>query len=288
MDSIISAIQDWIKEMLVGGIMSNLSGMFDAVNQQVAEIAGDVGTTPANFSPGVYSMIRNISESVIIPIAGLILTFIACYELIQLIIDHNNLANFETWIFFKWIFKTFVAVTLITNTFNIVMAVFDVAQNVVNASSGIIAAGTAVDASTLEAMEETLMGMDIGPLLGLFLQSIIVQITMYALSIVIFIIVYGRMVEIYLLTSLAPIPFATFGNREQSQIGQNYLRSLLALGFQGFLIMICVGIYAVLIQSISFSDNIISSIWGAMGYTVLLVFTLFKTGAISRSVFNAH
>lgn len=288
MDSIISAIQEWIKEMLVGGIMSNLSGMFDAVNQQVAEIAGDVGTTPANFSPGVYSMIRNISESVIIPIAGLILTFIACYELIQLIIDHNNLANFETWIFFKWIFKTFVAVTLITNTFNIVMAVFDVAQNVVNASSGIIAAGTAVDASTLEAMEETLMGMDIGPLLGLFLQSIIVQITMYALSIVIFIIVYGRMVEIYLLTSLAPIPFATFGNREQSQIGQNYLRSLLALGFQGFLIMICVGIYAVLIQSISFSDNIISSIWGAMGYTVLLVFTLFKTGAIARSVFNAH
>lgn len=288
MDSIISAIQDWIKEMLVGGIMSNLSGMFDAVNQQVAEIAGDVGTTPANFSPGVYSMIRNISESVIIPIAGLILTFIACYELIQLIIDHNNLANFETWIFFKWIFKTFVAVTLITNTFNIVMAVFDVAQNVVNASSGIISAGTAVDASTLEAMEETLMGMDIGPLLGLFLQSIIVQITMYALSIVIFIIVYGRMVEIYLLTSLAPIPFATFGNREQSQIGQNYLRSLLALGFQGFLIMICVGIYAVLIQSISFSDNIISSIWGAMGYTVLLVFTLFKTGTIARSVFNAH
>ena len=288
MDSIISAIQDWIKEMLVGGIMSNLSGMFDAVNQQVAEIAGDVGTTPANFSPGVYSMIRNISESVIIPIAGLILTFIACYELIQLIIDHNNLANFETWIFFKWIFKTFVAVTLITNTFNIVMAVFDVAQNVVNASSGIISAGTAVDASTLEAMEETLMGMDIGPLLGLFLQSIIVQITMYALSIVIFIIVYGRMVEIYLLTSLAPIPFATFGNREQSQIGQNYLRSLLALGFQGFLIMICVGIYAVLIQSVAFSDNIISSIWGAMGYTVLLVFTLFKTGAIARSVFNAH
>jgi len=287
-DSIISAIQEWIKEMLVGGIMSNLSGMFDAVNQQVAEIAGDVGTTPANFSPGVYSMIRNISESVIIPIAGLILTFIACYELIQLIIDHNNLANFETWIFFKWIFKTFVAVTLITNTFNIVMAVFDVAQNVVNASSGIISAGTAVDASTLEAMEETLRGMDIGPLLGLFLQSIIVQITMYALSIVVFIIVYGRMVEIYLLTSLAPIPFATFGNREQSQIGQNYLRSLLALGFQGFLIMICVGIYAVLIQSIAFSDNIISSIWGAMGYTVLLVFTLFKTGAIARSVFNAH
>ena len=209
-------------------------------------------------------MVRNISESVIIPIAGLILTFIACYELIQMIIDHNNLANFETWIFFKWVFKTFVAVMLITNTFNITMAVFDVAQHVINASAGIISGNTAIDASALETMEETLMAMDLGPLLGLFLQSFIVQVTMSALAIIIFVIVYGRMIEIYLMVSLAPIPLSTFGNREQSNIGQNYLRSLFAIGFQGFLIMICVGIYAVLIQSIAFSDDIIGSIWGVM------------------------
>lgn len=288
MDSIIQQITDWLKEMLVSAIMGNLSGLFESVNSQVGEIASDVGMTPANFSPGVFAMIRNVSESVIIPIAGLILTFIACYELIQMIIDHNNLANFETWIFFKWVFKTFVAVMLITNTFNITMAVFDVAQYVVNASGGIISADTAVDASALEAMEDTLNAMDLGPLLGLFLQTLIVQITMSALSIVIFVIVYGRMVEIYLMTSLAPIPFATFGNREQSQIGQNYLRSLFALGFQGFLIMICVGIYAVLIQSVAFSDGIIASIWGVMGYTVLLCFTLFKTGTLAKSVLSAH
>lgn len=288
MDSIIQQITDWLKEMLVSAIMGNLSGLFESVNSQVGEIASDVGMTPANFSPGVFAMIRNVSESVIIPIAGLILTFIACYELIQMIIDHNNLANFETWIFFKWVFKTFVAVMLITNTFNITMAVFDVAQYVVNASGGIISADTAVDASALEAMEDTLNAMDLGPLLGLFLQTLIVQITMSALSIVIFVIVYGRMVEIYLMTSLAPIPFATFGNREQSQIGQNYLRSLFALGFQGFLIMICVGIYAVLIQSVAFSDDIIASIWGVMGYTVLLCFTLFKTGTLAKSVLSAH
>ena len=233
-------------------------------------------------------MIRNISENVIIPIAGLILTFIVCHELIQLIIDHNNLANFETWIFFKWIFKTFVAVTLITNTFNITMAVFDVSQYVVNSSAGIISGSTAVDASALETMEETLNAMEIGPLLGLFLQSFIVQVTMSILSVLIFVIVYGRMVEIYLMTSLAPIPFATFGNREQSQIGQNYLRSLFALGFQGFLIIICVGIYAVLVQSVAFSEDIIASIWGVMGYTVLLCFTLFKTGSLAKSVFSAH
>lgn len=288
MDSILEQITNWLKEMLVSGIMENLSGMFDSVNQQVGDIAVQVGMTPANFSPGVFAMIRNVSESVIIPIAGMILTFIACYELIQMIIEHNNLANFETWIFFKWIFKTFVAVMLITNTFNITMAVFDVAQHVINSSSGIITGSTAIDASTIAAMEETLKEMELGPLLGLFLQSFIVQITMQILSIVIFIIVYGRMIEIYLMTSLAPIPFSTFANREQSQMGQNYLRSLFALGFQGFLIMICVGIYAVLIQQIAFSDDIIASIWGVMGYTVLLCFTLFKTGTLAKSVFNTH
>lgn len=288
MEGILEQITNWLKEMLVGGIMDNLSGMFDSVNQQVGEIAVEVGMTPEAFSPGVFSMIRNVSESVIIPIAGLILTFIACYELIQMIIDHNNLNNFETWIFFKWIFKTFVAVVLITNTFNITMAVFDIANHVIEASGGIIAGDTAIDPGTLDALEETLMEMEVGPLLGLFLQSLIVQITMSVLSIVIFIIVYGRMIEIYLMTSLAPIPLSTFGNREQSQVGQNYLRSLFALGFQGFLIMICVGIYVVLISELALSDDIIMSIWGIMGYTVLLCFTLFKTGSLAKSVFNAH
>ncbi len=288
MQSILEQITDWLKSMIISGIMGNLSGMFDSVNQQVGQIAGDVGTTPANFSPAVFSMIRNISESVILPIAGMVLTFIACYELIQMLIEHNNLANFETWTFFKWVFKTFLAVTLISNTFNITMAVFDVAQQVISRSGGLISGSTSVSDATLTAMQATLEGMDLGPLLGLYLQTFVVQVTMLALSAIIFVIVYGRMVEIYLMVSLAPIPFATFGNHEQSHTGQNYLRSLFALGFQGFLIMICVGIYAVLIQNLSFSDNIISSIWGVMGYTVLLAFTLFKTGSFAKSVFAAH
>ena len=288
MQSILEQITDWLKSMIISGIMGNLSGMFDSVNQQVGQIAGDVGTTPANFSPAVFSMIRNISESVILPIAGMVLTFIACYELIQMLIEHNNLANFETWTFFKWVFKTFLAVTLISTTFNITMAVFDVAQQVISRSGGLISGSTSVSDATLTAMQATLEGMDLGPLLGLYLQTFVVQVTMLALSAIIFVIVYGRMVEIYLMVSLAPIPFATFGNHEQSHTGQNYLRSLFALGFQCFLIMICVGIYAVLIQNLSFSDNIISSIWGVLGYTVLLAFTLFKTGSLAKSVFAAH
>ncbi len=288
MQSILEQITDWLKSMIISGIMGNLTGMFDSVNQQVGQIAGDVGTTPANFSPAVFSMIRNVSESVILPIAGMVLTFIACYELIQMLIEHNNLANFETWTFFKWVFKTFLAVTLISNTFNITMAVFDVAQHVISQSGSLISGSTAINGDTLAAMQTTLEGMELGALLGLYLQTFVVQVTMMALSAIIFVIVYGRMVEIYLVVSLAPIPFATFGNHEQSHTGQNYLRSLFALGFQGFLIMICVGIYAVLIQNLAFSDDIIASIWGVMGYTVLLAFTLFKTGSLAKSVFAAH
>ena len=288
MSDILQQLTDWLKGMLISGIMNNLSGAFDAVNQQVGQIAVDVGKTPAQFLPGVYSMIRNISESVILPVAGIIMTFIACYELIQMIISHNNLANFETWIFWKWIFKTFVAVTLVSNTFNITMAVFDVAQWVVQRSGGLIAHSTSIDTSVLSTLQGTLDTMDIGALFGIFLQSFVVQVCLYLLSAIIFVIINGRMIEIYLMTSLAPIPFATFGNSEQSMMGQNYLKSLFALGFQGFLIMICLGIYAVLIQTVSFTADIAGSLWSVMGFTILLAFVLFKTGSLSKSILNAH
>ena len=288
MDSILNQIEEWLKGLLVSGIMDNLTDTFASVNDQVGEIATEVGTTPANFMPGVFSMIRSLSENVIMPIAGIILTFIACYELIQLIISYNNLANFETWFIWKWIFKTFVAVELITHTFDFTMAIFDVAQHVVQQAGGVISGSTAVDASTLSSMQSTLEAMDVGPLLSIFLQSFIVQFLMYILSVLIFVIVNGRMIEIYLMESLSPIPFAPIGNREQSMMGQNYVRSLFALGFQGFLIMVCVGIYAVLIQSVAFSTDIIASLWKVMGYTVLLAFTLFKTGALAKSILHAH
>lgn len=288
MESIFQQFTDWMKEMLVSGIMDSLTSMFDELNSKVGDVATQVGTSPASFSPGIFSMIQNISETVILPIAGIILTFIACYELIQLVISHNNLANFETWIFFKWIFKTFVAVELITNTFTITMAVFDVAQHVITQSGGIIAGSTAIDASTLATMQTTLEAMDVMPLFAVFLQTFIVRTLTQILGIIIFVIVYGRMIEIYLMVSMAPIPFATFGNKEQSMMGQNYMRSLFALGFQGFLIMICMGIYAVLIQSITFSSDIVASLWGIVGYTVLLAFTLFKTGALAKSILHAH
>lgn len=288
MDSLLQQLTDWLKEMLVSGIMDNLTNTFASVNREVGEIANTVGQTPSGFLPGVYSLIRNLSENVIMPVAGIILTFIACYELIQLVISHNNLANFETWIFWKWVFKTFVAVTLITNTFNITMAVFDVAQWVVQRSGGIIAGSTAIDDSTLATMQSTLEAMDLGPLFAVFLQSFVIQFVIQLLAIIIFVIINGRMVEIYLMVSLAPIPFATFGNREQSMMGQNYVRSLFALAFQGFLIMVCVGIYAVLVQSVAFSSDIIGSLWSVAGYTVLLVFTLFKTGTIAKSILHAH
>ena len=289
MQSILDKLAEWLKELLISGILGNLSGMFDTVNTKVGEIAGEVGMTPSAWNGGVFNLIRSLSETVIIPIAGIILTFVMCYELIQLVIEKNNQHDVDTWIFFKWIFKTFVAVFLVTNTWNIVMAIFDVAQNVVSQSGGIISGSTSIDLSTaIPDMEAQLEAMDLGPLLGLWFQSMVVGLTMNILSICIFLVVYGRMIEIYLVTSVGPIPFATMSNREWSSVGQNYLKSLIALGFQAFLIMICVGIYAVLIQEISTADNISAAIWGCMGYTVLLCFTLFKTGSMAKGIFSAH
>ncbi len=289
MDFIKQQITEWLKEILIGGIMNNLSGMFDNVNSQVGQIASQVGTTPQAWNTGIYNMIRTLSENVMMPIAGLILAFVMTLELIQIITDKNNFHDIESAVFFKWIFKTACAILIVTNTWNIVMGIFDVAQSVVNSAAGIIVSDTSIDISSVTANLQTrLMAMDLGPLFGLWFQSIFVGFTMWALTICIFIIVYGRMIEIYLATSIAPIPMATMLNRESGGMGQNYLRSLFALGFQGFLIIVCVAIYAVLVKSISVSMDISKAIWTCMGYTVLLCFTLFKTGSLAKSIFNAH
>lgn len=281
-------ITEWLKGLLVGGIVSNLSGLFDSINTRVADVASTVGKTPQAWNGSIFSMIKSLSENVVVPIAGIILTFVMCLELIQLLIDRNNMHDFETFIFFKWVFKTFAAVLIVTNTWNIVMGVFDVAQHVVSQAAGVIIGETALDISTLLGdMEASLMEMDIGPLFGLWFQSSLMSIIAWVLSICIFIIVYGRMIEIYMVTSVAPIPMATMVNREWGQMGQNYLRSLFALGFQAFLIMVCVGIYAVLVQNISVGSDVSAALWTCIGYTVLLCFTLFKSSSVAKSIFNA-
>ena len=289
MNFIWSKVTEWLHEMLVSGITSNLSGLFDGINDRVSDIAVNVGATPQAWNSGIFSMIQNLSDNVVVPIAGIILTFVMCLELIQMLIDRNNMHDFETFLFFKWIFKTYVAVMIVTNTWNIVMAIFDVAQNVVNAASGQIISDTAIDVNSLIAnMESSLESMELGPLLGLWFQSSLMELLSWGITICIFIIVYGRMIEIYMVTSVAPIPMATMANREWGQMGQNYLRSLFALGFQAFLIMVCVAIYAVLVQNISVGSDVSGAIWTAIGYTVLLCFTLFKTSSVSKSIFNAH
>ena len=286
---IIDTIQEWFKEVLIDGIISNLSGTFDTVNTKVAEIAGEVGMTPSGWNGGIFNMIRSLSETVIVPIGGFILTFVMCYELIQLIVEKNNLHDFDTWLFWKWIFKTFCAVLIVTNTWNIVMAVFDVAQSVVDQSAGIIISDAGIDISGVVGdLETTLADWSIGSLLGLWFQSVFVGLCSHILTIAIFLVIYGRMIEVYLTVSVGPIPFATMVNREWGHAGQNYLKSLLALGFQAFLIMVCVGIYAVLVQNIAVGDDITVAIWECMGYTVLLCYTLFKTGSLAKSLFGAH
>lgn len=289
MDLLFDALTDWIKELLAGAIASNLTGMVDSVNNKVGDIATQVGQTPQGWNSGIFSMIQNLSNNVMLPIAGVILALVMTMEFIHIIMDKNNMAEIDTWSFLMWVFKTACAILIVSNTWNIVMAVFDVAQQVVNNASGIIAGNTAIDlSSTLSNLESTLMEMDLGPLVGLWFQSMIVGLTMNVLSILITLICFGRMIEIYLVTSVAPIPMATMMNHSWGQMGQNYLRSLAALAFQGFLIIVCVAIYAVLVQNMVIETDISLAIWTVMGYTVLLCFTLFKTSSLARSVFNAH
>ena len=289
MDTICESITDWLKEILVSGVIANLTGMFDSTNDQIGQIVGEVGLTPQAWNSGIFNMIQNLSNTVILPIAGAILAFVMTLELIQLITDKNNLNDVDTWMFFKWAFKSAAAVLIVTNTWTIVMGIFDAAQSVVSSAAGVIVGNTSIDISTIMTdMETRLLEMDVGPLFGLWFQSLFVGICTWAITICIFIVIYGRMIEVYLVTSIAPIPMATMVNREWGQMGQNYLRSLLALGFQAFLIVVCVAIYSVLVQNIAVSTDISAAIWTCMGYTVLLCFCLFKTSSLAKSVFNAH
>ena len=282
-------VTEWLKELLIGSIMSNLTGLFDNVNRQVAGIADNVGATPQAWNGGVFGMIRSLSDNVILPIAGVILALVATLELIQMIVDRNNMHDMDTFMLAKWVFKTACAVVIVTNTWNIVMAVFDVAQSVVSRTSGLVIADTDIRIdSVIVGLEAKLAEMELGALFGFWVQSMFVGFTMWALAICIFIITYGRMIEIYLVTSVAPIPMATMANREWGQMGQNYLRSLFALGFQAFLIIICVAIYAILVRGIAVESDVSTAIWTCMGYTVLLCFTLFKTSSLARSIFHAH
>lgn len=289
MDFLWNKLTEWLKEMLVGGIMGNLSGLFDSINEQVADISKTVGTTPQNWNSSVFNMVKSLSETVIVPIAGIILAIVMTMELIQMIVERNNFHDFDIGQIYKWVFKTFFAVMIVTNTWNLVMAVFDLAQHVISKSAGIIISDTSVNLSTIITnMEARLAEMEIGPLFSLWIQSALIGIISWMLAICIFVVVYGRMIEVYLVTSIAPIPLATMGNREWASTGQNYLRSLFALGFQAFLIIVCVAVYAVLVQTITVDADIIKAVWTCIGYTVLLCFTLFKTSSLSKSIFGAH
>jgi hypothetical protein len=286
---LIDAINNWLREMMLDATMRSFHNMFVNVNASVQDVAQQVGQSPEGWNAGIFAMVRNLSETVILPIAGIILTFVLCYELIQLIIEKNNLHDFDTFNIFKWIFKSFVAVLILTNTWAIVMGIFDLAQGVVNQSAGLITGDlTLGNPIMMQSIFEQMEAMSVGELIVLFLQVQVVSFLMEIMAVVITIIVWGRMIEIYVVASIAPIPLATMVNREWGQMGNNYLKSLLALGFQGFLIMICLSIYAVLVANFVLVGSMTTTIWSIVAYTALLCFMLLKSGGIAKSVLGAH
>ena len=289
MESIFEAINEWLKELLIGAINGNLSNMFGDVNDKVSTIAAQVGQTPQGWNGGIFSMVQNLSQTVILPIAGIVITYVLCVELIGMITDKNSLHDIDTFMFFKYVFKAWVAVYLVTHVFDITMAVFDVGQHLVNNAAGVINTNTAIDvAATLDTMTATMETLEVPELLLLVMETALVSMCMKIMSVLITVILYGRMIEIYLTCSVAPIPFATMTNREWGSIGNNYLKGLFALGVQGFFIMVCVGIYAVLVNEMVIASNLHSAIFSIAAYTVILCFSLFKTGSIAKSIFHAH
>lgn len=282
-------IEEALRELLTTFISSNLTTMFTDVNEKTGTIAQQVGQTPQGWNGSIFAMIQGLSQTVIVPIAGMIITFVLCYELISMVTERNNLHDTDTWMFFKWVFKAFVAVYLVTNTFNITMAIFDVGQRLVSAAAGVIGGNTSLDvASTITTLETSMETMELGELLQLAMETMLVSMCMKIISILITVVLYGRMIEIYLYTSVAPIPFATMTNREWGQIGTNYFRGLFALAFQAFLMMVCVGIYSVLIATIHISTDMHAALFSIAGYTVLLCYTLLKTSSLSKQIFNAR
>ena len=287
MQGILDAISGWIKELLIGAIEASLSGMFGDVNEKVGTIAAEVGATPQAWNTNIFSMIRSLSETVILPIAGVIITYVLCVELINMVMEKNSFHdNVDTFMFFKYFFKAGAAVLIVAHTFDITMAVFDVAQHVVSGAAGVIHGSTAIDVNAaIAAMNISSYG--IPELLLLTIETFLVSFCLKIMSVIITVILYGRMIEIYCACSIAPIPLATMANKEWGQTGNNYLRGLLALAFQGFFLMVCVGIYAVLVNDMIIATDIHSAIFSVAAYTVLLCFAMMKSGALAKSVFHA-
>ncbi len=289
MGGIIDKITEFIKEMLQGWVLDNLSSMFTDINTKVGEIAGEVGQTPSAWNGSIFSMIRSLSENVMIPIAGLIISAILCYELITMAMDKNNMHEIGSEFFFRYLVKACIAVMLLSKTFDITMAIFDVGNHIVTNAAASISGSTSLDVeATLTTMfNNQLSTMGIGELIGLGIETMIVSLCMKIMSVLITVVLYGRMIEIYLYISVAPVPFATFSNREWGGIGNNYIKGLCALAFQGFFIMVCVGIYSVLVASIAVAGNLHTALWSVAAYTVMLCFSLFKTGSLAKSVLHA-
>ena len=288
MFGIIDAIEKWIRGLLVSAVEANLTRMFGDVNAKVSDIAVQVGQTPQGWNSNIFGMIRTLSETVILPIAGLIITYVLTIELITMVMDKNNFHdNIDSFMFFKYVFKAGAAVLIVSHTFDITMGIFDVAQHVVSRAAGVIIGSTNIDIeAALVAMR--LEDYGIPDLLLLMIETFIVSFCMKIMGVVITVILYGRMIEIYLTCSVAPIPMATITNKEWGQMGNNYLRGLMALGFQGFFLMLCVGIYAVLVNTMIVATNVHTAVFSVAAYTIMLCFAMMKTGTLAKSIFNAH
>ena len=280
-------INEFFKDIMIDIIKDNLSAMLVDINDKVSTVAGEVGKTPSSWNSEVFTFIKSINTNVVLPIAAIILTAILCIELIQVVMRKNSMHDTDTFEFFKYIIKMWIAVWLVSHAFDFSMAVFDVAQSMIGKAAGVVGTSANITPGNFDAMVEALKTKELGTLIGIALETGLVKLSLTILSILITVILYGRMIEIYIYCSVAAIPFSTMGNKEWSNIGTNYIKTLFALGLQGLFILIFFGIYAVLVKTVNFTD-IHTSILQVLAYGLILGVMMMKSGSIAKAILNSH
>lgn len=280
-------IEEFFKDIIIDVIKDNLSAMLIDINEKVGTVAGEVGKTPSSWNSEVFTFIKSINTNVVLPIAAIILTAILCMELIQVVMNKNSMHDIDTFDFFKYIIKMWIAVWLVSHAFEFSMAVFDVAQEMVGKAAGVVGNSANITSGNFDAMVDALKTKELGTLIGIALETGLVKFSLTALSVLITVILYGRMIEIYIYCSIAAIPFSTMGNKEWGSIGTNYIKSLFALGLQGLFILIFFGIYAVLVKTVNFTD-MHTSILQVLAYGLILGIMMMKSGSIAKAILNSH
>ncbi len=302
MDFVFERLDLWIKGILADTVCSNLRSMMETIQTLTVGLDSELALSPDSYNADMWSMLQNVIDSAIVPVASLVLTAIMCLELISWLNEQNNMRTTGDIMaqFVKFIVRLFIGVLLVQKSYDITLWVFRLSNFVIFNAIGTINTSISADilsGSSLEAIKETLVTLEIGDLLTIIGVSFLASLATVIIQAAAWIVILGRVIQIYMYCSVGAIPYATLTHKETSGIGKNYLLNLAALGFQGFFMLIAIAMYGYLINdAISKLDpgdlvspmGFISFVLKLLCCGGALLFTLIGSKSLSKSIFNAH